>query len=370
MNEEEILYSIALRKCRNIGDNYFFQLMNHFSSAKEVWTTHHKDIHEKTGIGLKSIEDIGNTKHLDFAEKEIIFCQKNQVNIILRHREQLPGWLGECNDAPAILYHKGNLPKKANYLSIVGTRNMTIYGKHFIHEMMEMLRETLYLHTVSGLALGVDTEVHQRSIHQGITTIAVLAHGFHTLYPSKNKKLAEEILEKGGCLLSEFNSNQKPDRENFIQRNRIVAGISPATIVVETAFGGGSISTANFANGYNRDVFALPGKINDKYSQGCNKLIGESKAKALFSISDMMEDLGYIHKQKNIIGDLFASQELPEMNAVQEKIYSVIRSKNGISSDDLALLVDMNTKDLMVELLQMELSGLIRCNSSRQYLVS
>lgn len=149
---------------------------------------------------------------------------------------------------------------------------MTSYGQQFIGDFLEAASSSKCI-SVSGLALGVDKEVHEQSIHYKIPTVAVLAHGFHMLYPSKNKKLSEKILEEGGALFTEFNSSRKPDRENFIQRNRIIAGMSPSTIVVETGFGGGSVSTAAFANDYNREVFALPGKITDPYSQGCNQLI-------------------------------------------------------------------------------------------------
>ena len=370
MQEEEIIYSIALRKCTNIGDQYFHKLMNHYPSAKEVWQTPHHALHKVTGLGLKTLSDIGNDKHLDFAQAELKFCAQNEVKIIFRHKGQLPGWLSECNDAPAILYYKGILPKNANYLSIVGTRNMTAYGKQFVQDLLQALREMPHLHTVSGLALGVDAEVHEQSIHHDVRTIGVLAHGLHTLYPSRNRKLAEQILAHGGCLLSEFNSRQKANREHFIQRNRVVAGLSPATIVIETAFGGGSISTAHFANQYNRDVFALPGRIVDRYSQGCNKLIGENKAKTIFSISELIEDLGYSIQQKEGTGSLFSDDDLVEMNSLQQKICFEIQSKKAISLDELSLITQMSTKELMVELLQLELMGKIRCSSSRQYVIS
>ena len=150
------------------------------------------------------------------------------------------------------------------------------------------------------MALGADTEVHQISLANNIPTVGVLAHGFHTLYPSKNKNLSEKILEENGVLFTEFNSTQKPDRENFIQRNRVVAGLSPATIVVETAFGGGSMSTATFAVNYNREVYALPGKISDKYSQGCNQLIFQNKASVISTIPQLIEQLGFTKNTETI----------------------------------------------------------------------
>ncbi len=247
------------------------------------------------------------------------FCKKNNIKINLRHQNDLPILLHQCEDAPAILYQKGNYNPALKHLSLVGTRNITSYGKHFINDLLEEVKHR-NIQTISGLALGVDTEVHQISIAKNISTIAVLAHGFHTLYPSKNRKLADKILEENGALFSEFNSSQKPDRENFIQRNRIIAGLSPATIVVETAFGGGSISTATFALNYNRDVFALPGQITDSYSQGCNQLIFLNKAGAISTISSLIEQLGLqVANEKK--GELFPSSEIRILlSEIQQKI--------------------------------------------------
>jgi DNA processing protein len=188
--------------------------------------------------------------------------------------------------------------------------------------------------SVSGLALGTDKEVHEQSIRQKIPTAAVLAHGFHTLYPSKNKNCQKKFSENG-ALFTEFNSSRKPDRENFIQRNRIVAGISPSTIVVETAFGGGSISTATFANDYNRDVFALPGKITDKFSQGCNHLIFQNKAVAISTVQDLINQIGFNHPKEKI-EELFPSTEITiQLSENQELIYNIIISYPQISLDDL-----------------------------------
>ena len=367
MFSEETLYAIALRHCPLIGDLIFRKLVNEAGSAKEVWELTKTGLENIYGIGRKISQEIGNPEHLKFAENELKFCEDNSIKINLRHRGDLPQLLDECEDAPAILYQKGNFDPSLKPISLVGTRNITSYGRHFVHDFLEH-NKTKNIVTISGLALGVDTEVHESSLKNNIPTIAVLAHGFHTLYPSKNKKLSEKILEENGVLFTEFNSSQKPDRENFIQRNRIIAGLSPATIVVETAFGGGSISTATFANNYNREVYALPGRISDKYSQGCNHLIFQNKSAAISTINSLSEQLGF--QSDNLkIGELFPTSEikflLPEN---QLAIRNILDKNTPISLDEISEKLEIPSYKILPDLLQMEISGYIKALSGRQYL--
>jgi DNA processing protein len=226
MLHEEHLYSIALRATPLIGDVNFMRLVEITGSAKETWHLSKKLLKEIPGIGSKITKEIGNETYLKFAEKEIDFCEKNNIKINLRHLKELPKLLSNCDDAPAILYQKGSLDESLIPISIVGTRNMTSYGKHFIEEFLEILKNKKVL-IVSGLALGTDGCAHTEALKNQLKTAGVLAHGLHLIYPSQHKKLAAEILEQDGALLTEFNSNDKPDREHFLQRNRIVAGFSP-----------------------------------------------------------------------------------------------------------------------------------------------
>lgn len=368
MFSEETLYSIALRHCPLIGDITFRKLVGEVGSAKEVWELSKSGLKSISGIGKKISAEIGNPEHLKFAENELKFCEKNNVKINLRHLGELPKLLNECEDAPAILYQKGNLDATQNPVSIVGTRNITSYGKHFIQDFLEEVKNKNIL-TVSGLALGADTLVHEISLQNKIPTIAVLAHGFHTLYPSKNKKLSEKILDENGVLFTEFNSSQKPDRENFIQRNRIIAGFSPATIIVETAFGGGSMSTATFANNYNREVYALPGRILDKFSQGCNLLIFQNKAAVISTVSALVEQLGF-HKNKEKTGELFSMSEikipLPES---QKNILKILNQNQPLSLDEISEKLHIPSYKILPDLLQLEISGYIKALSGRQYLI-
>lgn len=366
MYSEETLYAIALRHCPLVGDIIFRKLVGEVGSAKEVWELSKSGLKDIFGIGKKISLEIGNPEHLKFAEKELKFCETNNITINLRHQNNLPTLLNECDDAPAILYQKGKYNPSLKPISIVGTRNITAYGKHFITDFLSEIKSKNIL-TVSGLALGADTEVHQISLNHQIPTVAILAHGFHTLYPSKNKKLSEKILEENGVLFTEFNSTQKPDRENFIQRNRIVAGLSPATIVVETAFGGGSMSTATFAANYNREVYALPGKISDKYSQGCNQLIFQNKAAIISTISSLAEQLGF-SKNSETIGDLFPSSEIRiQLTENQQNILNAIDKTKPISLDELSEKIEIAAYKILPDLLQLEISGYIKALSGRQY---
>lgn len=366
MFSEEVLYSIALRRCPLIGDLIFRKLVNEAGSAKEVWQLSKSGLKNIHGIGKKISHEIGNDEHLRFAEKELQFCEKNNIRILLRHQRELPFLLLECEDAPAILYQKGDFNQDLNPVSIVGTRNMSSYGRSFIQQFLDEIKNQNVV-TVSGLALGVDTEVHEASLQNKIPTVAVLAHGFQVIYPSRNKRLADRILEENGVLFTEFNSTQKPDRENFIQRNRIIAGISPATVIVETAFGGGSISTANFAQQYNREVFALPGRISDKYSQGCNQLILQNRAATISTISALVEQLGFTEHLKipSLFPEIKVKVQLPEN---QNNVLNILDKSVPISLDEIAEKLGISTYKVLPDLLELEISGYIKALSGRQYL--
>ena len=366
MFQEEHLYSIALRSTPLIGDVNFMKLVETTGSAKETWHLSKKILKEIDGIGTKISKSIGDDNLLKFAEKELEFCRKNNISIKLRHQKELPKLLAECDDAPAILYQKGNYNEELTPISIVGTRNITTYGKSFIEEFLEILKDKKVL-VVSGLALGTDGSAHTEALKNNIATVGILAHGLHTIYPSQHRKLAQEMLEKNGALLTEFNSTDKPDREHFLQRNRIVAGFSSVTIVVETAFGGGSMSTVSYANQYNREVFVLPGKIKDKYSQGCNLIISQNKARILQNFEDILDELK-LNKPTETVGKLFETKEI-KLNKEIQPIYNLIAEQKQISLDDLSQKLEILPFKLLPILLDLELKGYIKALSGKQYCI-
>jgi DNA processing protein len=339
------------------------KLVEAAGSAKEAWQLSKAMLKDISGIGTKISKNIGDASYLAFAEKELLFCQKNNIQIKLRHRNQLPPLLSECDDAPAILYQKGNYDEKLQSISIVGTRKMTAYGKKFIEEFVDAVKDKNVLIT-SGLALGTDGCAHQEALKNKVPTVAVLAHGLHLIYPNVHEKMADEILKNGGALLSEFNSHDKPDREHFLQRNRIVAGVSQVTLVIETAFGGGSMSTVSHANQYNRDVYALPGRISDKFSQGCNMIIAQNKAKIISSVQELIEDIGLNRQEK--LGQLFQPKDI-QLDERLAPIYQCIAKNNPISLDDLSLQLSLPPFKILPILLDLELLGYVKALSGKQY---
>lgn len=362
--ETELLYAIALRRCQHVGNYNYRKLVETFGSAKNVWELPKSNLKNIYGIGNKRIEDIGNPHHLEFAQQELDYCHKNEITIHTISSENYPFLLSQCPDAPSILYSKGTLPKISKNISIVGTRKMTNYGKQFINDFLKELSK-ISATTISGLAYGVDAQVHEKSLELNLPTIAVLAHGLKMIYPAKHKPLAEKIISNGGAIISEYAVDTKPERENFLQRNRIIAGLSLQTIIVESAYGGGSMNTANYACDYNRDVFALPGKMTDKYSQGCNMLISQNKAQIIQSTTELLENCFPIAQNTP---NLFDTITYPAIeNQEHLYLYQIISSHISISFDKLLTKTSKNPQEILSSLLEMELLGYITSDSARNY---
>jgi len=368
MNPEEHLYILALKQCKNIGNINLKKLINNIGSAKKVWESVPKSLLSISGIGKSSIQNIGNKDLLLLAEKEIKFSEKHDIRLITQEDEIYPNHLLNCDDAPVILFYKGTLNNDLNPVSIVGTRKLTAYGKHFIQDLTSELAGSKVC-TISGLALGADSCVHEESLKHEIPTIAVLAQSLDKIYPASNKNLSKKILENNGALITEYASFEGIAKENFLQRNRIIAGFSPHLIVVETAYGGGSVTTVTAANQYNRDVYALPGKITDTYSQGCNHLIATNKAETIVDIKTLVTNLNFTPQP-----ELFPKEE-PKIKIDPEKkdhhkILEIITQNNSISLDDLAEKSEIQHHKILPILLDLEIYGYIKCLSGRQYQLS
>ena len=363
MDEEDIIYILALRQCKNIGIVNLKRLINHCGSAKNVWQSKPRDLLAISGIGRVTIKDIGNNDLRKKSEDEFIFCQKNHINIITQNDLSYPKNLLNCDDAPLVLFYKGIIESKQNYISIVGTRKMTSYGKTFIDSFLSEISNQQIV-TVSGLALGTDTCVHEQSLNYKIPTIAVLAESLDKIYPSSNKKLSEKILENNGALISEYSRLDGISREYFLQRNRIIAGMSNNLIVTETAYGGGSITTTNYANQYNRDIYALPGKITDKNSQGCNLLISQNKAEAIVDIKSLINNLSF--DEKATLFDTPDKIELPD-NPQYNIILQILQDQPSLVLDEISEKSNIPHQMLLTILLELELYGYVQCLSGRKY---
>lgn len=272
MTDQELFYLLALQKVEGVGDIMAKKMLTHCGNAEAVFKSKSSQIALIDGVGTVLIKNMKDPGIFEKADQELKFIRNNKIDVSFFQNESYPDRLKHCIDSPVLIFSGGNIDlKNKKIISIVGTRQVTSYGTEFCRKLIEDLAP-LDPVIVSGFAYGVDIVAHQFAMEYNLQTVGVLAHGLNQVYPRVHKKYMAKMEENGG-FITEFWSSSKPDKENFVRRNRIVAGISEATIVIESADKGGSLITANLANDYNRDVFAVPGRVTDKYSQGCNDLI-------------------------------------------------------------------------------------------------
>ncbi len=325
---DELVYRISLSLIPNIGDVHAKALVNHFGNAKAIFSARKRDLETLDGIGTIRAASIKSFHDFEKTEDEIRFIKKYKITPLFITDKNYPQRLLNCYDSPSMLYYKGNADlNSSKIIAIVGTRNNNEYGKNICEKLVEELAgEDVII--VSGLAFGIDSIAHKSALKNKMKTIGVLAHGLDRVYPSQNSGLAKQMILQGG-LLTEFRSLTKPDRQNFPSRNRIVAGISDAVIVVETGIKGGSLITAELGNGYNKDVFAFPGRVNDTKSEGCNFLIKNNKAGLITSANDVLENMGW--KNKNDKSAAKQRELFIELTA-DEKIVADILQTSGPGS--------------------------------------
>ena len=364
MKNDELFYYLALQSIAGIGPIKAKKLLNHFGGAKQLFQAKRNDINQIKSIGLNFLEQINNKAIFTKAEKEMRFVETNKISAFTYFHKDYPEKLRHCPDAPLVLFSKGNFDiNKKKIISIVGTRMMTPYGRQFLREFIKDIKKFDPI-IVSGLAYGIDICAHKESIQNGICTIGVLAHGLDRIYPKLHTKVAEKMLENGG-LFTEFWSGGSPVKENFIKRNRIIAGISEATLVVESASKGGSLVTSELASSYFRDVFAVPGRTKDKFSQGCNMLIKSNKAAMITSVNDLEYVLGWTPKQikkKHIQKKIFV-----EMSEEERKVHDFLQTSEKMLLDRLALETQITIQKLLMILLQLELKGLVISHPGKVY---
>lgn len=361
-------HNIALTFVKNIGPTLAKSLLAYFGSAEEIFNTKPGKLIKVPGIGEKTISQLDFDEALKKAEKELPFIEKQGIEVIFYTDSKYPKRLKNCGDSPILLYAKGTMDlNPPHIISIVGTRNATDYGRQLCKQLIEELQQYNVL-IVSGLALGIDVAVHKECVRLNMPTLGVLGHGLDRLYPSQNRATADRMLENGG-LLSEYPSGTIPDRENFPQRNRIVAGIADATVVVEAGIKGGALITAEIANSYNRDVFAFPGRLGDDFSEGCNFLIRNHKAGLLTCVADLAFSLGWEKTDHTRPVEQFT---LPlDLSADERLIFDILQQhKIPLAIDDLTIKVNMPMSLLAMNLLNMEMQGYIRSLPGKTYKVS
>lgn len=357
MTEIELLSTLALMRVEGVGDIVAKRLINHLGSAEAVFKAKRSQITAIEGIGDILYNNLKNTTVFALAEAEMKFIDKSGITPLYYLDNDYPERLRHCIDGPVILFSSGNISLRSKKtISIVGTRQMTSYGADFCRKLIEDLAP-LDPVIISGFAYGVDIHAHNIAMEQNLQTIGVVAHGLNQVYPKPHKKYVAKMEENGG-FFTEFWSTSNPDKENFVRRNRIVAGLSEATIIIESADKGGSLITANIANDYNRDVFAVPGRVTDKYSMGCNNLIKSQRANLLTNAADLIYMLNWEledKKSKPVQKQLFVVLEPDE-----QKIYDFLLKNGKELMDIIALECEMPVFRLSSLLLTMELKGVIR----------
>jgi len=356
MSDQELFYLLALLKVDGIGDIMAKKLLTHFGNPEAIFKVKSNQISGIDGVGSVLLRNLKDKTVFEKANKELEFIKSNAINVSFFQDESYPDRLKHCIDSPVLIFTSGNINlKNKKLISIVGTRQITSYGVEFCKKFIEDLAP-LDPVIVSGFAYGVDIVAHQLAMDNNLQTIGVLAHGLNQIYPKTHKKYIARMEEYGG-FITEFWSSSNPDKEKFVRRNRIVAGMTEATIVIESADKGGSLITANLANDYNRDVFAVPGRVTDKYSQGCNDLIKTQKANVLTSAADLVYVLNWDieKKSKPVQKQLFVELELEE-----QKIYDFLLKNGKELLDVIALQCDFPIYKISGMLLNMELKGVIR----------
>ena len=360
MTSEDHVYLIALTLIKGVGNVLARQLIQFFGGAKAVFTEKKRMLENVPGIGEYTATKIkeSETEALRRAEQEILFIEKNKISGYSILDNQYPVRLSECQDAPVVFYYRGNADLHASHIiSIVGTRNATEYGRNLTESLIKDLACTFPdVLIVSGLAYGIDICAHRSALKNGLPTVGVLAHGLDRIYPALHRNTAAEMIQKGG-LLTDFISGTNPDRENFLQRNRLIAGLADATIVVESAEKGGALVTADIAFSYGRDVYTFPGRVSDKYSIGCNRLVQMNKAGLINSAHDLILALCWDIKPKSNEPEQI---KIPFEENSDHPILSLLAKKPELQINDLATLLNLPVHHLSPRLFELEMEGHIK----------
>lgn len=357
MTENNLHYTLALQHVPKVGDIIAKRLIAHCGSAEAVLKEKKQNLLKIDGIGASVLKGLFDTAHLIEAEKELKFAKENNLKVTYFQDEQYPERLKHCIDGPVILFESGTINLANNpIISIVGTRKITVNGIAFCDDLIKSLKPYNPI-IVSGFAYGTDITAHKLAIQHNLQTIGCLAHGLNQIYPKVHKKYMLDV-EKNGGFFSDFWSTASFDRNNFLKRNRIIAGLSEATIVIESAEKGGSLVTADIAHSYNRDVFAVPGRITDKLSVGCNNLIKYQKAHMLTTPLDVPYILGW--ELENTKKQIIQKQLFVELNDTEKIIYNYLKKHNKQQLDIIALSCSMPIFKVSSTLLNMELKGVIR----------
>lgn len=362
--KSELYYQLALTLVPNIGDVQAKTLIKHFGDASSIFKAKRLELEKISGISVPAIQSLKEFDEFDLVEKELKFIEKHRIRTLFLTDAAYPQRLLNCYDSPTLLFYKGNADLNASkVVSIVGTRNYTEYGKLFTEKLVQELADQDIL-ILSGLAYGIDSVAHRSALKNKIPTVGVVGHGLDMMYPPENAGMAKEMVNHGG-VLSEFFSGTIPDKHNFPLRNRIVAGMADATIVIETLIKGGSMITAKLADSYNRDVFAVPGRATDKMSSGCNQLIKLNKAILLTDANDLLEVMGWKEKKKQ---NTKKQRELfVELTPDEQQLIALLQEKETVHIDEINLKSGLSSSAIAAAILNLELQNIITSLPGKMY---
>ena len=363
MSDQEKIYLLALHRLSQIGDATAKKLIEILGSAESVFKEKSQNLEKINGLGTKRIYSIKKELDLDSAERELKFIDDNDIEFLFFKDQNYPEKLKHCLDGPLILFQKGNIDlKQKKVISIVGTRKNTTHGINFTEKLIADLAVFNPV-IISGFAYGTDITAQKSAIENKLQTIGCLAHGLNQIYPKVHKKYEKDVLAHGG-FFTDFCSDTPFDRSNFLKRNRIIAGLSEATIVIESAEKGGSLVTAEMANGYNREVFAVPGRHSDKMSIGCNNLIKKQQAMLMTSAADLIYMLNWDVENKPKVRQ---TQLFVEFNEEEKIVVEALKDFQKTELDPLALACNIPTSKLSSILLNLELKGAVRPLPGKQF---
>jgi DNA processing protein len=360
----ELFYQLALTLVPNIGDVHAKVLLQQFGNASTIFKAPHKELERLEGIGTVRANSIRTFNDFHLVEAELGFIEKYKIKTLFLTDRGYPQRLLNCYDSPTLLFYKGTADLNASkVVAVVGTRSNTDYGKQFTEDLIAALSSQQAL-IISGLAIGIDAYAHKAALKNDLPTVGVVGHGLDKIYPSVNKGLARDMALQNGGILSEFFSGTLPDKHNFPLRNRIVAGMSDATIVVETLISGGSMITAKLADAYNRDVFAVPGRTTDTKSKGCNYLIKNNKAILLTDADQLLDIMGWQEKKKKVKKqkELFI-----ELTPEEKQVIDILKQKESVHIDEINISSGLSSSAVAAAILNLELQSVIGSMPGKMY---
>jgi len=366
MENSAILYQLGLSLVPGIGATLARKLLEETGSAQAIFQEKASTLTKINGIGSIIAKNISGNGILQRADQEIEYMQKHKIKMMFFYDPDYPERLKNCADAPIVFFHKGDIPSRMSHsLSIIGTRKPSRHGRDLTISWVQALAQKYPdIYIISGLAYGIDITAHEAALKNNVKTLAVLGHGFHTIYPSEHRSAAIRILEEG-ALMTDFFSHNMRETKNFIRRNRIIAGLSEATLVVESKIKGGAMATVEMANSYNRDVFAIPGRPTDIRSVGCNYLIRSNQA----ILASTPDDIPFILDWEMSNGSKKGSkvnQILPELSDSQKRLMDVLQ-KDELNINELGIILHVHPAKLTGDLLNLEFSGLIQASPGGRF---